>query len=922
MALSLSRGATLGNYEVSVLLGKGGMGEVWRASDTRLGRDVAIKTLPPEFSEDVDRLSRFEREAKVLASLNHPHIAGIYGLEAAAGTRFLVLELVDGETIADLLKRGPLSMPEALRLSLQIAEAIEAAHEKGIVHRDLKPANIKVTADGKAKVLDFGLAKAWQAEAGDVANSPTLSMAATAQGIILGTAAYMAPEQARGQTVDHRADIWAFGCVLFEMITGRPTFRGDLVSDILASVLVREPEFAELPPTIAPRLKEALQRCLEKNPKRRWQAIGDLRVELERILANPNEGLTPAASVASPPRAGVKAALPYAAAAAIVAAATAWTLKPAPAPEPRPLVRFEFEVPTNPTNPGFRGTGRPVLAFSPDGRHVAYNTPTGVFLRAMDTLTSRLVPGTESGLTTPFFSPDGQWLAFWSNEATALQKIAISGGARVTIGPAVNPFGATWGRDGQILFGQPEGIKRVSANGGSSELVIAIKSGDVVHGPSLMPDGKTILYTLTRVAGATRWDQAEVIAQEPGGQPKVLIRGGSDARWVPTGHLVYAVGNVLYAIAFDPDRLETVGGAVAIVNGVQRAAAAATNTASANYGLSDRGDLVYLNSVTAAATPESTLGIADRNGGLRLLDIPKANYRNPRVSPNGRSIAVETITAGGQSVVWVYDLAGTSAIRRLTQEGNNSRPVWTPDGKRIAYGSDREKAHGVYWQLADGSGLPERLTTAEDGSVHYPQSFSPDGKVLSFANVRGLGAASWGLWTMRLDASERKPALFYDLPNSNEFGAEFSLDGKWIAYASNAGPDANSPATRFAIYIQPYPATGVKYEISQTGGAWPIWVPGGRELLYRLNATEGNVPRLNAVAITTQPVPAFTSEKPLPIKGFQPVVNYREYDILPNGHELVMVFPATQAAATAPPNPRIHTVLNWVEELKARAPGK
>ena len=463
---------SLGNYEVSLLLGKGGMGEVWRASDTRLGRDVAIKTLPPEFSNDVDRLTRFEREAKVLASLNHPHIAAIYGLEASAGTRFLVLELVDGETLADLLKRGPLSMPEALRLSLQIAEAIEAAHEKGIVHRDLKPANIKVTADGKVKVLDFGLAKAWQAEAGDVGNSPTLSMAATAQGIILGTAAYMAPEQARGQAVDHRADIWAFGCVLFEMLTGRQTFRGDLVSDILASVLVREPEFAELPPTIPPRLRESLQRCLEKNPKRRWQAIGDLRVELERILANPNEGLAPAASVVSTPKASVMAVLPYAAAAAIVAAAAAWMLKPAPAPEPRPLVRFEFEVPQN---PGFRGTGRPVLAFSPDGRHFAYNTPTGVFLRSMDTLTSRLVPGTESALTTPFFSPDGQWLAFWSNEATALQKIAISGGAPVTIGPAVNPFGATWSPDGQILFGQPEGIKRVSANGGSPELVICIQ---------------------------------------------------------------------------------------------------------------------------------------------------------------------------------------------------------------------------------------------------------------------------------------------------------------------------------------------------------------------------------------------------------------------------------------------------------------
>jgi serine/threonine-protein kinase len=894
------------------------MGEVWRASDTRLGREVAIKTLPPEFSNDGDRLSRFEREAKVLASLNHPHIAGIYGLEAAAGTRFLVLELVDGETLADLLKRGPLSVPEAIRLSLQVAEAIEAAHEKGIVHRDLKPANIKLTSEGKVKVLDFGLAKAFQADPGDAANSPTFSMAATAQGIILGTAAYMAPEQARGQSVDHRADIWAFGCVLFEMLTGRPTFRGELVSDILASVLVREPEFAELPPTIPPRLKEALQRCLEKNPKRRWQAIGDLRVELEHILVDPTEGVAPLASAATP-AAGLKAALPYMAAAAVGAAFGAWMLKPAPAPEPRPIARFDFDVPLQ-----FRATGRPVVAFSPDGRHFAYNTGGGVYLRSMDALTARLIPGTELPLTNPFFSPDGEWLGFFSVDANALQKVPVSGGTPVTIGSAPSAlFGATWGRDGQILFGQEDGIKRVSANGGTPELVIATKEDEVMYGPSLLPDGQTILYSLARAGAVNRWDQAEIVARRPGGEAKVLVRGGSDAVYVPTGHLVYAVGNVLYAIAFDPDRLETSGGPVAIVSGVQRAAVPAANTASANYGLSDRGDLVYLSATAAVQAPENTLGIADRNGSMRPLNVPKANYRAPRVSPDGRSIAVESITPTGQSIVWVYDLSGTSTIRRLTQEGSNSRPIWSPDGKRVAFGSDRDKMHGIYWQLADGSGLPERLTTAESGFSHFPESFSPDGKVLSFASLRGaVGASSWALWTLRLDASERKPELFYDLPTSNEFGSVFSPDGKWIAYASNAGPDPKSPATRFAIYIQPYPPTGVKYEISQTGGAWPIWAPNGRELLYRLNVTDNNVPKLNAVTISTQPVPAFTSETALPVQGFVPVINYREYDIFPDGRELVMVFPATQTPAAPPPTPRIHAVLNWVEELKARVPVK
>ena len=318
-------------------------------------------------------------------------------------------------------------------------------------------------------------------------------------------------------------------------------------------------------------------------------------------------------------------------------------------------MRFEFEVPQDAANPAFRATGRPVLAFSPDGRHFAYNTPRGMFLRSMDTLTSRLIAGTEPGLTNPFFSPDGEWLAFWSNDATALQKIAISGGAPVTIGAATNPLGATVGAR------RPDSLRAVRGHQARVGQRRFTRAGDCVQGwrshirPVPLADGKTILYTLTRVAGGTRWDQAEVIAQEPGCEPKVLIRGGSDAVYVATGHLVYAVGNVLYAIAFDPDRLEAVGGPVAIVSGVQRATGPAANTASASYGLSDRGDLVYLNALAAATTPESTLGIADRNGGVRLLDVPKANYRNPRVSPNGRSIAVETITPTGQSVVWVYD---------------------------------------------------------------------------------------------------------------------------------------------------------------------------------------------------------------------------------------------------------------------------
>ncbi|HTM03430.1 MAG TPA: protein kinase [Vicinamibacterales bacterium] len=910
--MALIAGSNLGPYVVVERLGKGGMGEVWRARDARLGRDVAIKALPPEFEMDPERLGRFEREAKVLAVLNHANIAALYGLEQAHAQTFLVLELVDGQTLAERLAAGALPVPEALHVAVQIAEAIEAAHEKDIIHRDLKPANIKLTSDGDVKVLDFGLAKAFEGNGTEpnVFNSPTLSLAATAQGVILGTAAYMSPEQARGQVVDRRTDIWAFGCVLYELLTARPAFRGELVSDILASVLAREPEYSELPASLPPRLRDALRRCLEKNPKRRWQAMGDLRVELEQILADPVVDPTPAAATRLNRTALALAII----ASAVIAASAAWLLKPAPRPTPKEVVRFFSPVNFS----QLRATGRPMVALSPDGRYFAYNTSTGVFLRAMDTLTARPIPGTDTPLTGIFFSPNGEWLAYWSTALNALQKVSVGGGAPVTLGPAANPLGASWGNDGNILFAETDGIWRVSAEGGKPELVIKTDPGFPAS-PSLLPDGKTILYTFTTGTGADRWDQAEIIAQQPGGKPKVVVRGGSDATYVETGHLVYAVGNALYAVPFDPNALQTNGGAVPVVTGVERAAA--VTTPSANYGIARNGTLAYLNAVTTTAAVEDTLDVVNRTGAVKALDVPKAMYRNPRVSPNGRSIAVETVTATGQSVIWVYDLAGGAAIRRLTQEGNNTRPVWSADGKRIAYGSDREKPQGIFWQLADGSGLPERLTSADEGYEHYPESFSPDGKVLSFARVKPpLGQDAWGLWTLRLDGPDRKPVVFFDLPSSNEFGSSFSPDGKWIAYASNASPDAGGAPTSFAIYMQPYPPTGVKYQISQNGGAWPLWTSGGRELLYRVNVTAGAEPRLNVVSITTAPVPAFTAERALSIQGFQPVVNNREYDVFPGGRDLLMVLPETRRENGAPPPAEIRTVLNFTEELKARVP--
>jgi eukaryotic-like serine/threonine-protein kinase len=916
--MTLAAGSAIGGYQVTGLLGKGGMGEVWRARDTRLGREVAIKALPQAFATDPDRLARFEREAKLLASLNHPNIAAVYGLEASTDSRFLVMELVEGETLAERLSRGPLPVDEALRLLLQIAGAIEAAHERDIVHRDLKPANIKITPGGTVKVLDFGLAKAMQGDLAEQSalDSPTLSLAATAQGVILGTAAYMSPEQARGQAVDHRTDVWAFGCVFYEAITGRQAFPGELVSDILASVLAREPELAALPTALGPRLRRALKRCFEKNPRQRWQSVGDLRLEIEQALTTPDvEG--PSASG----RTRAKTLVLAIGATAVIAGGAAWLLKPAPPAAAPPIVRFQFAVPSNPLT-ALRSVGFQAVALSPDGRHFAYNTASGVYLRPLDATWSRLIPGTENALSSIFFSPDGEWLAFWRDGA--IQKISIGGGAAVPIARSGQSalWGASWGRDGNILFAEGDGIKRVSAAGGPAEMLIPTAAGEQAYGPSLLPDGVTILYTLARVQGPARWDQAEIVAQRPGGPAHVLVRGGSDVVYVPTGHLVYAVGEVLFAVPFDADTLATRGGPVPIVTGVRRAAAPDVNTATAQFGVSAGGTLVYLNAPASAERPLNVLAILDRSGSVRLLDVPKATYRSPRLSSDGRRVAVETITDGGQSAIQVYDLSGTVAMRRLTQEGSNTRPVWNHDGTRIAYGSLGVKDAGIFWQPADGSGLPERLTTAEEGYLHFPESFSPDGRVLVFARVKPpMGGDSWSLWTLRLDAAEKRPELFFDQPAANEFGAQFSPDGKWIAYASNADPNLANPSNRFAIWLQPFPATGVKYEVSQTGGAWPVWVSAGNqlELVYRLNATTGSS-RLNAVRITTEPAPAFTSESVLPIQGFVPVVNYREYDAFRDGRRFVVVFPAESPGPAQSNDALISTVLNWSEELRARVP--
>ena len=540
--MALTIGTQLGTYEITALLGKGGMGEVYRARDTKLKRDVAIKILPEEFSRDSDRVSRFQREAEVLASLNHPNIAAIYDLQEANHSRFLVLELVEGETLADRIARGPIPVEEALDIAKLISEALEAAHERSVVHRDLKPANVKLTPDGKVKVLDFGLAKALERSPANpnLSNSPTLSLAATNAGVILGTAAYMSPEQAKGTEADLRSDVFAFGCVFYEMLTGRQAFHGESVSEILAAVLIRDADLAALSSNLNPRIQELLRRCLERNPRRRWQAVGDLRAELETISVAPRAVPSPTQSTL-PLLSPWKRAIPIVACTiifSILASVATWMLKPS---AKATITKFAVTLPEDQSfGPG---TGRQLVTISSDGTKLVYVANNQLFLRQMNEVDAHPIPGTNNvgnTIISLFLSPDGEWVGFYSVVERALKKIAIRGGTAVTICQSSGPYGVSW--DGnQIVFAElRQGIMRVSSDGGNPETLVSIKGEEgTAYGPQIIDNGRSVLFTLAPSGGADRWDHAQLVVQSlTSNKRKVVLSGGSDGRYVSTGHIL------------------------------------------------------------------------------------------------------------------------------------------------------------------------------------------------------------------------------------------------------------------------------------------------------------------------------------------------------------------------------------------------
>jgi serine/threonine protein kinase len=583
-------GKTLAHYEITNQLGKGGMGEVYQAKDRKLGRDVAIKVLPEEFARDTDRVARFQREAKLLASLNHTNIAAIYGLEASEGTNFLVLELVEGETLADQLKRGPIPVEESLKLALQIAEALEAAHEKGVIHRDLKPANIKVTPDGKVKVLDFGLAKAFAGEQADLnlSNSPTLSNAATQQGVILGTAAYMSPEQASGKTVDKRADVWALGVVLYEMLTGRSLFAGDNVSQTLARVLERQPDFSLLPKNLHFRVVDLLKRCLQKESKNRYHDIADIRLDLQEVLADPIGVLVQPVTTAEP-RTRLRTMLPWIAAALvlglIIAGVAVWNLR---RPEPKQVVRFTYELPEHQQ---FGDLMERALAVSPNDSQLVYTTNKGLYLHTLAELDATFISGTE-GAQKPFFSPDGQWIGYVNSADRKLKKILIKGGTPVSLINIASVGSISWGKDDAIVYSGAGGVMRVSSNGENPALLAEGGKG-IYFAPQILPDGKTVLYTFG--------PPYKIMLQSlVSGERKELLAGDS-AQYLPTGHIVYGVEDNLYAVPFDLERLEVTGIHTPVVEGVLRAGGAP------QFAVSDSETLIYMPRTEGAIASRNTL---------------------------------------------------------------------------------------------------------------------------------------------------------------------------------------------------------------------------------------------------------------------------------------------------------------------------
>ncbi len=871
--MSLQPGVKLAHYEVIEPIGKGGMGEVYRAKDAKLGRDVAIKVLPDEFAGNAVRLARFQREATVLASLNHPNIGAIYGLEEAGSLRFLVLELVPGETLDERLRNGPVPLAEALELAGQIADALSAAHDKGVIHRDLKPANVKITPEGQIKVLDFGLAKALADERADgkLSDSPTLSAHATRVGVILGTAAYMSPEQARGKPVDKRTDIFSFGVVLYEMLTGQKLFKGEDAADTMASVIRSDPDFRALPAELPPRVRELLARCLEKDPKKRRRDIGDIRAELE----------APRERVSAESRERGKHSWILAAGAialGLVAGIAGWHLKPDP---PRPVRRFEMALPEGDV---LRGAFGPAIAMSPRGTHLVYVSNNQIYLRALDQVDAVPIRGTENA-QAPFFSPDGRSIGFWADGY--LKKVALTGGAPVNLCETGLLLGASWASDGTIVYAATD-IWEVSANGGEPRKLVDRESAEnYYYGPRKLPGGRALLATVNdEILGD--WDDATIVAERlDARERKTLVQGGSHARYVPTGHLVYAVRSTLFAVPFDLGKLEVTGGPVPVVEGVMRSR---ETGAAAQFSFSEDGTLAF---ALGEGASERSLFWMDRSGQASRIGDHTGAFAKPRTSPDGKRLAM-TVAGPDGTDVWIVDLE-RDTFTQLTTDGDSQDPDWSPDGKWLVVTS----ASDLYRVRADFSSPPERVLERKGLQLHT--RWIPDGSGLVFQE--GIGDAA-DLWVLNL-SGDPEPRLFLRTP-VNEAQPDLSPDGRFIVYHSSVSGGTSQ------VFVQPFNGPGGRVQVSTEGGLSPRWSPRGREIFYHDRKRQA----IMAVEVRTESElgvgpPRLLFEWPL-----GPGYN-REWDVAPDAQRFV-VLGATDTGEES--RSRIHFVLNWFEELERLVP--
>jgi serine/threonine-protein kinase len=884
--MSISRGARFGPYEIAGAIGVGGMGEVYRARDTQLGRDVAIKALPALVTSDPGRVARFEQEARTLAALNHPNIAQIYGIERSADVTVLVLELVEGPTLAERIARGALPVDEALGIAAQIADALEAAHERGIVHRDLKPANIKLRPDGTVKVLDFGIAKALDPTVTGPGPAAVTAPALTEVGTVLGTAAYMSPEQARGRPVDQRADIWAFGCVLYEMLAGQAAFSGEDGNSTLARVLERDADFAALPTAVTPAVRRTIELCLRKDPRKRLRAIGDVRLALEGDLAGP----------ASPPAPFARRMWPAAAAlllGAVGASAYFTSSRPhaavnAPA-IPLPVSRF---VITPPANAPLASLGGLDLAFSPDGRRIAYfaqkpeSGSVEIYLRDLDSLDARRMAGTELkdngfGNMNPFFSPDGKALGLFMPDR-GVMGFAVDGARPVKLLDTPVPafVGATWLADDTLIYSSGTRMQRVSANGGGTPEPLTPDTPErFVANPVLLPGGRALLFHVFG-GGDNRIDAFELGS----GKEKTLIEGGANPTYVDTGHLVFARGDTLLAVPFDAAEVAVTGEAVALVQGIRHPSGGA-----ADYTLSASGALAYV-PISENSELASTVVWVDRHGQVieRAVRDRITNPRDPRLSPDGKRLLLVTgLSADGD--IWNYDLTGRPPIP-LALANDNAFPVWSPDGQSVAFSLGVSSQ--IFTIAADGRGGTPRALALRGVPQHWSAAAG-----LFFVNLNGIP----DIFAAPTDASGETREI--GASEYSELAPALSSDGRWLAYVSNrTGQDE--------IWVLAYP-DGVPVRVSGNGGSEPVWSADGRELFYR----QGDA----MMAVTVQPAAEFSFAPPVQLFAGPYLQRVHQlghsYDVAPDGRFL-MFLPEDESHAAALAS--IVVVQNFSEELKQR----